>query len=355
LEDEGATLADATSKRVNEMKRYLLPIVFLLVATASAQGQQFRIGEIEFYGAAGVDLEKVRAALPFREGDTLSKETGAQEKFERAKQIIKQLTGRTPTEVGAVCCDTRGGMIIFIGLSGQPMRYSPAPKGKARFPASVNKLYDEWWNALTEGTRQGKSSEDWSQGYALSKDYPPLRVIQLRMRAYALRHDALIRTVLETSADDNQRAMAAELLGYARSSDSQLTALVRACRDSNGDVRNNATRALVVLAMARPELARRIQPGVFIEMLMSGTWTDVNKSSGLLDNLTKNRNPHLLAELRRPAIIERLIEMARWRTGHANAARLILGRIAGIDETRLLQLVAAGQVDQIINALHPTR
>src|SRR5947208_182606 len=95
--------------RQNEMKRYLLPLIFLLVAVASAQGQQFRIGEIEFYGAAGVELEKVRAALPFREGDTISKETGAQ-KFERAKQIIKQLTGRTPTEVGPVCCDTRGGM-----------------------------------------------------------------------------------------------------------------------------------------------------------------------------------------------------------------------------------------------------
>ena len=250
--------------RQNEMKRYLLPLIFLLVAVASAQGQQFRIGEIEFYGAAGVDLEKVRAALPFREGDTLSKETGAQEKFERAKQIIKQLTGRTPTEVGPVCCDTRGGMIIFIGLSGQPMRYSTAPKGKARFPASVNKLYDEWWNALTEGTRQGKSSEDWSQGYALSKDYPPLRAIQLRMRAYALRQNALIRGVLETAGDDDQRAKAAELLGYARSSAAQLAALVRACRDSNDDVRNNATRALVVLITSKPELARRIQPDVSV-------------------------------------------------------------------------------------------
>ncbi|MDT5121223.1 MAG: hypothetical protein QOC96_705 [Acidobacteriota bacterium] len=347
-------LGGATNKRVNEVKHYLLPFILLLVAVASAQDQQLRIGEVEFYGAAGVDLEKIRAALPFREGDTISKETGAQ-KFEQAKQAIKQLTGRTPTEIAPICCDNHGGLIVFIGLSGQPMRYSLAPKGKARFPASVNKLYDEWWNTLKEGIRQGASEEDWSQGYALSKSYSPLRAIQLRVRAYALRHDALIRRVLETSTDNDQRAKAAELLGYARSSDSQLTALVRACRDSNGDVRNNATRALVVLVVSKPELARRIQPGVFIEMLMSGTWTDVNKSSGLLADLTHSRDPQLLAELRRPAIIERLVEMARWRTGHANSARLILGRIAGIDETRLLQLVAAGQVDQIINALHPTR
>ena len=34
-----------------------------------------------------------------------------------------------------------------------------------------------------------------------------------------------------------------------------------------------------------------------------------------------------------------LIEMARWREfGHAQSARLILGRIAGIDEERLQRL-----------------
>lgn len=36
------------------------------------QQQQIRMGEVEFYGAAGVDLGKVRAALPFREGDPIS-------------------------------------------------------------------------------------------------------------------------------------------------------------------------------------------------------------------------------------------------------------------------------------------
>lgn len=336
------------------MKQHLWLLIILLAAIASAQGQQIRIGEIEFYGAAGVDLEKLRAALPFQEGETITKEAGAK-KAEKAKQVIKQLTGRAPTEIATICCDDRGNLIIFIGLSGQPMRYLPNPKGTARFPASVNKLYDEWWKTLTEGISKGASDEDWSQGYALSKSYPPLRAIQLKVRAYALEHGALIHKVLETSADDNQRAVAAELLGYARQSNSQLKALERASNDSSGEVRNNATRALIVLVGAKPELAGRIQPDVFIQMLMSGTWTDVNKSSGLLNALTKSRNPLLLAKLSQPAIVERLIEIARWRTGHASAARAILGRIAGIDEKRLTELVAAGQVDQIINALHTTR
>ena len=337
------------------MKRYLLPVFLLLVAMASAQEEQqpVRIAEIGFYGAGGVDLEKLRAALPFHEGEMFSKETEAQ-KLEKAKQVIKQLTGRAPTEIAPSCCDARGGLTIFIGLSGQAIRYLPAPKGEARFPASVSKLFDEWSNALSEGERRGANSEDWSQGYALSKDYPPLRAIQLRMREYALADEALIRRVLETSADGNQRAMAAELMGYARQSDAQLSALVRACRDSDDSVRNNASRALIVLVGSKPGLARRIEPAVFIEMLMSGTWSDVNKSSYLLDGLTRSRDPQLLARLRRPAVIGRLIEVARWRS-HAEAARTVLGRVAGIDETRLAQLVAAGQVDQIINALHLTR
>lgn len=337
-----------------KMKRNLLPLFFLFVAVASAQEQQIRIGEIEFYGAAGANLEKLRAALPFQEGETITKEAGAKKK-EQAEQTIKQLTGHTPTEIATICCDGHGDLIVFIGLSGHPMRYLPVPKGTARFPAGIKKLFDEWSDALSEAVRSGASEEDGAQGYALSKSYQPLRAIQFRARAYALGHAALILKVLQTSADDYQRAMAAELLGYARQSDAQLKALVRAARDSNDGVRNNATRALGVLVVAKPELARRIQPYVFIEMLMSGTWTDVNKSSSLLAGLTKSRDPQLLARLRQPAILERLIEVARWRTPHAEAGRMILGRIAGIDEAHLTQLIAAGQVDEIINALHPAR
>lgn len=59
----------------------------------------------------------------------------------------------------------------------------------------------------------------------------------------------------------------------------------------------------------------------------------------------------MLAQLRRRDVRERLIEMARWRTGHAEAARRILGRVAGIDEKRLVRLVAAGEVEAIIKSL----
>ncbi len=41
--------------------------------------------------------------------------------------------------------------------------------------------------------------------------------------------------------------------------------------------------------------------------------------------------------------------MGRWRSiGHAEAALLILGRMAGLDEDALNKLIEAGQVDTIL-------
>jgi hypothetical protein len=56
--------------------------------------------------------------------------------------------------------------------------------------------------------------------------------------------------------------------------------------------------------------------------------------------------------LLRAQALEGLIEMAHWRSGgHAASARTILGRIAGIDESRLRQMIAAGEIEQIIDAV----
>jgi hypothetical protein len=140
-------------------------------------------------------------------------------------------------------------------------------------------------------------------------------------------------------------------LGYARRSAEQIQALARASYDSDETVRNNAIRALAVLAQSNPRVAGRIPAEHFIAMLSSGSWTDRNKPGFLLDELSKRRDPKLLSQLRSRAL-DSLIEMARWRSrGHADFARILLGRIAGIEETHLLQLVDAGQVDQIIAAL----
>ncbi|HEY0320837.1 MAG TPA: HEAT repeat domain-containing protein [Pyrinomonadaceae bacterium] len=331
------------------MKRYLLLIVILLASGAFGQDKPKLIGEIEFFGYSGIDQNKVRAALPFHEQDTFSLETSAK-KLEQVGEAVKQVTGQWPTDVANVCCDAQGNWIIFIGLSGKTIRYNPPPTGATtRLPEKIIKLYERFIKVNLEGVQKGAYAEDDSKGYALA-EYPPLRSIQLEMRAYAVNHEVLLRAVLANSSEDGQRIVAAELLGYSQQSRSQIAALVKASQDSNDTVRNNATRALIVLAKSSTKIATEIPAAGFIELLLSGTWTDLNKVSNLLNFMTKSRDSEMLAGLRRREVLDRLIEIARWRS-HGEPARYILGRIAGIDESRLEQLVKTGQVEVIINEL----
>jgi hypothetical protein len=333
------------------MKPSILFLIILLPVIAFGQDQPIRIGAVEFFGYSGIDLDKVREALPFREGEEHNIEKAA-EKKRQAQEAVERITGHPATEIAGVCCDNQGSSIIYIGLSGKPIRYNTQPKGTAQLPGNGITLYDRFGKAIHEAVQKGAATEEHSKGYALS-NYQPLRAIQFEMREYAVGHETLLRTVLMTSRDDQQRIAAAHLLGYARRSGSQIAALVHASRDSHSGVRNNATRALLVLAESNPQRATEIPADKFIELLLSGTWTDLNKASGLLFHLSQGRSPDILAKLRRKDVLERLIEMARWgnQQNHAYAPRYILGRIAGIDEDRLSQLVTAGEVDVIIKGI----
>ncbi len=127
---------------------------------------------------------------------------------------------------------------------------------------------------------------------------------------------------------------------------------VQASRDVDENVRNNAVRALGVVAGSNSRVANQIPADGFIDMLNSGSWTDRNKGGYVLEALTASRNPKVLGQLRSKAL-DSLLEMARWRSsGHNHSALLLLGRVAGIEEGRLSELIAAGQVDQIIKALN---
>jgi hypothetical protein len=231
------------------MKLYLPLIAFLFVCVAFGQDTQRRIGEIEFYGRAGLDLDKIQAALPVHEGDAFAASPDViMNTVSRVNEAVRRVTGRAPTDVAPVCCDAQGNWMIYIGLPGSSIRsfqYNPAPKGALRLPPEVVELYRQTMNALNAAVQHG-GEEDRSRGYALSID-PPLRAKQFATREYAVHHERLLRRVLEEAQDDEQRIVAAHFLGYARQSNTQIAALVRASRDGNETVRNNATRALGVL------------------------------------------------------------------------------------------------------------
>ena len=316
------------------------------VAAALAQPEHLRIGEIEFYGYSGIDLAKKRAALPVHEGEDVS-----EDQMEGLIGRIKQAT--QATAVTAVCCDDKHGLMIYLGLAGRSSRdmpYNPAPKGTGRLAPVAGELERQFSDALTRAMGKGETGEDQSKGYALSEN-AELRARQMAMRKFALSHGSEIRRVLARSSDTAQRAIAAHLTGYARQSAEQIAALVRASRDPDDEVRNVVTRGLWVLAASSPKTAARIPAAGFIEMLSSRQWTDRNKSSLLLEVLTRSRDAKLLGELRERAL-DPLIEIARWRSkGHALAGRMMLGRCAGIEEGRLAQLVEAGDIEPILEAL----
>ena len=330
-------------------------IVLLHVVPYTAQDKPFQIGEIEFFGSHGLDIAAIRKSLPLSEGSNVS---DAQLKHVREiiSSAVTRSSGLVPTDVVAVCCDNHGDVMIFIGLPGSSFRnfrLNAAPRGSAHLPREIISLSQEV-NDLTAEAIRIQPAEDDSNGYALSL-YGPLRTKQLAVREWALDHAVLLRRVLATSTDPHERSVAASALGYARQSKEQIAALTKASRDPDEGVRNEATRALAVLAGSNPQAAKKIPAAGFVDMVSSGIWLDRNKAARLLSFLTRGRDQKLLKLLRARAL-DSLIEMAIWRSPtHADSSLVILGRIAGMEEDRLQQLVAARQTQVIFDSVRATR
>ena len=326
--------------------------VMLTAAVARVPAADRRpLAAVDFFGYKGLDVAAIRAALPFHEGDLFPPANVHSDQLKKqVASTIRQIIGREPTDVAFICCDARQQYLVYIGLPGasyEALAFDPAPTGRARLPKDAVKLGDALDEALVNAVMRGHATEDDSAGYTLTDD-PKARRVQLAFREYALQHEDLLMQVLTSSSDADHRALSAQMLGYARQSDVQIDALVKASLDADGGVRNNATRALEVLATGKPGLATSIPPGPFIRLLRSGAWLDHNKTSLVLVALTATRDEKLLARLRTEAL-DSLLEMARWRyIGHAEAALTILGRIAGIDEDALTKFIDAGQPSPIL-------
>jgi hypothetical protein len=187
--------------------------------------------------------------------------------------------------------------------------------------------------ATMNAVLKGNSGEDDSSGHALAND-PARRTIQERFITFAARDLKLLRDVLRHSADAEHRALAAQVIAYTANKQAVVNDLVEAIRDPADGVRNNAMRALMVMAVGARQATKqqiRIPVRPFIDMLNSIEWTDRNKSSYTLLNLTDRRDPAILSELRQKALPS-IIEMSRWKAAHGQAAFILLGRMAGFPE-----------------------
>jgi HEAT repeats len=204
---------------------------------------------------------------------------------------------------------------------------------------------------------RGFAKEDVSQGHSLMAD-SAARMIQLQFVGLAAKYQDSLRNVLHTSGDADHRAFAAEVLAYSANKQSIVGDLVYAMRDPASDVRNNATRALALIAMyaqQHPELKIKVPYDPFIDLLNSLAWTDRNKSSLALMQLTESRDPALLAALKARAF-DSIVDIAQWTNpGHAMAGIFMLGRMAGMPDRDIIATFERGERDKIIDAARKVR
>ncbi len=309
-------------------------LLWLVAATASAQ--DLRIGIIDFYGLHHVTPSQVREVLGFREGDVLRPPgDGRRVEFVEAERRLAQIAGVESVRLGVVCCDDDRA-ILYVGIAehGAPaLRLRAAPTGAVRLPPEIVQREDDLERAVMDAVRRGDNGEDDSRGHALMHD-PTARAIQERFIEDATTHRALLSRVLRESSDAAHRATAAEVLAYAPDKRTVVGDLVRAIRDPEESVRNNAMRALWIIAgFAARSLQRiRVPYEPLVDLLNSPVWTDRNKASVALESLSERREAALLRVLRERAL-PTLVEMANWKSdGHARAAFFILGRIGGLNE-----------------------
>lgn len=329
-------------------------VLTLLPVLSEADAQEFTIGIVDVYGLRRVSSRQVEDALSFKEGDTiLMGNDGPPPVLTESESRLSRLPGVTRARINPVCCD-QGRVIIFVGIEEQgapTLRFRAAPTGHARLADDIVQSGKEFFEALMPAIQRGDSGEDHSQGHALNHD-PATRAVQERFVTYAKRDLRQLRLVLRTSSDRNQRTLAAQVLGYAADKKAVVDDLVRAMSDPSDEVRNSAMRTLLVFADAQPGGSAsipRVPVEPFIEFLNSPVWSDRNKSSGALLALSAKRDPRLLAAVRKKALTS-LVEMARFKSGHAYAAFIILARIAGYPDEIAERLLDRGEREVVIKA-----
>jgi hypothetical protein len=317
----------------------------LLCLGGSAFAQVPRIDVIDFYGVHKTPEAKVREALGVKEGDPLPPSKGDVE------ERLDSIQGVAESHLEAVSDAKK--MVLYAGLEerGAPhFDIREAPEGDMKLPEVMTKEYRSFVETAAAAARSNIVAEDLTQGHARSAD-PETRKIQDRFPLFATEHLAELRDVLRNSSDEDQRAIAAYIIGYAPNKRDVINDLQYALKDADAGVRANATRSLVaieVLAKLDPKQGIKVSPTWFIEMLNSLSWSDRNRAVMALQILTDQPDQSILDQIRERALPS-LIDMARWKTlAHALPPFLLLGRVAGLPEDQVQAAWSRGDREWVI-------
>ena len=321
----------------------LLTLQLCLAGAALAQAP--RIDVLDFYGLHKTPESAVRQALGAKESDPLPASKGD------AEERIDGVTGVVESHLEAVW--DAGKTILYVGIEerGAPhFELREAPEGDMKLPEVMTTEYRHFIESSAAASRKGITAEDLTQGHARSAD-PATRAVQDRFPLFATEHLIELRDVLRNSSDEEQRATAAYIIGYAPNKLDVVNDLQYALRDADAGVRANATRSLIaieVLSKLDPKLGIKISPTWFITMLNSLSWSDRNRAVAALQVLTEKAEQPVLDQIREGAL-QSLTEMARWKTlAHALPPYLLLGRIAGLPEEEVKAAWIRGDRESVI-------
>lgn len=302
-----------------------------------------QIGTIDFYGLRRVSAERLRKALGVKEGDRLPKSKGDLE------EALENVNGVVRAYVEAQCCEA-GKAILYVGIeekNSPHLDLREAPTEDLALPEEITSAYAAYLDAFG---RAGNKSEDFRAGHIIAED-PVTSTLQDRFVGLAELNLPLLRSVLRNSEDAEQRATAACVIGYARAKKLVVEDLQYAMRDPDPNVRLNAMRsltAIAILGVEDPQQEIKVSPTWFVQALGSLEWKARSQAAVSLEALTDGRDENLLRQIREQAL-PALLEMASWKSlTHALPAYMVLGRVAGFEEKKILELWALGQRSQVL-------
>jgi len=320
-----------------------------------------RIGLVEFYGLKEVRREDLLSVIRLGRGDWVPVNFDArvgEKELRQAFEIpdgatlpqnegdiirrIKSLKGVRDAKLAAICCEADRTTTLFVGIQETPVagfEYRKSGQKPIVLPPAIVSVYDGFTEALSEAVRKGNAREDDSDGHSLFSD-EKLQKFTREFVAYARDNTPLLAEVMSESSDHRERATAAWIVAYGPDKKLIASELLPAVRDENEQVRNNATRSLapiITFSQREPSLGIRIDPGPFIQMLHSLSWSDRNKAMMVLLALTEARPPEILRAVH-AAALDSLVEMAGWQDSHNRIALILLARIAGLPDAAVEDL-----------------
>jgi len=301
---------------------------------------------LDYYGLHKISPARIQRVLATREGDPFPNSKGDVE------ERLEHIPGVVRSHLEAVCCDS-GKPVLFVGIEEKGaahFSFRTPPAGEVRLTDEIRGAYREFLTALEAAVRAGNTDEDLTNGHSLMAN-PACRAQQEKFITYADKYLDVIRDVLRNSFDEEHRAIAAYVIGYAGDKKKIVDDLLYAIRDPDETVRNNAMRALAaieVLATRKPTLEIHISPTWLVEMLNSLVWTDRTTAAVNLVNLTETRDPEVLGQLRDRAL-PALIDMAEWKhLPHALPAFILVGRVSGAAEKDIQDAWSKGERERML-------